>query len=390
MMVLLWAFYLINYLRGFLLHIPIVSEFTDVIVVIFICLPIVFSMPFIIRQSVVYKCLFMYVIFCTLYILNEIVYPENLQILDKNLSRCLFTSYPFIMYGCLIDIRKYFNAFYLTSIVCIALDVFYYLIFNSNGIEVSGVESDHNMSAAYALLPHALLCIVAVFRKFNLWKLGVAIIGGIMLLSYGTRGPIACLMIFIVAYLILLRRTRVKEFIVLGVISILIFVFLDQIITFLLYVIGDLMGMSTRVLDRFINNDIAQDEIRDWITTTLMTELKNGNRLFGYGLLGSYNITGGYPHNFFVEVLFSFGYFVGGLLVALLGYYSFKAFKNSSIEERAFFLVLLCSGFMHLMFSGSFVYDADFYIFIGYVVRLSVKPLQYKYNCTEKLSMYNL
>lgn len=388
MMVLLWAFYLINYLRGFLLHIPIVSGFTDAIVVIFICLPIVFSMPFIIRQPVVYKCLFIYFVFCTLYILNEIVYPENLQILDKNLSRCIFTSFPFIMYGCLIDIRKYFNAFYLTSIVCIALDAFYYLIFNSNGVEVSGVEGDHNMVAAYSLLPHVLLCIVAVFRKFNLWKLGIAIIGGIMLLSYGTRGPIACLMIFIAAYLILLRRTRVKELIALGIVSILIFVFLDQIITSLLYVIGDLMGMSTRVLDRFINNDIAQDEARDWITTPLMTELKNGNRLFGYGLLGSYNFVGGYPHNFFVEVLFSFGYFVGGLLVTLLSYYIFKAFKNSSFEDRAFFLVLLCSGFMHLMFSGSFVYDADFYIFIGYIVRLLVKPLQY--NCTEKLSMYNL
>lgn len=388
MMVLLWAFYLINYLRGFLLHAPIVSEFTDVIVALVIGIPIVCSLPFITKQVVIYKCFFIYIGLCVLYILNEVIYPENIQILDKNLCRCLFTSFPFIMYGCLIDIRKYFNAFYLTSIVCIILDAFYFLVFNSNGIGVSGGESDHNMTAAYTLLPHVLLCIVAVFRKFKLWKLCIAIIGCLILLSYGTRGPIACLMLFIVTYVVLLRGIHWKDIIILGGVFILIFVFFDQIMTFLLYLIGDSMGMSTRVLDRFINNNIAEDEIRNWIISTLMSHLRDENQLFGYGLLGSYNITGGYPHNFFVEILFSFGYFVGGLLIALLCYYSFKAFKNSSIEERAFFLVLLCSGFMHLMFSGSFVYDADFYIFIGYIVRLLVKPLQY--NCTEKLNMYNL
>lgn len=388
MMVLLWAFYIISYLRGFLLHIPIEPEVADTIIIILIGLPITFSLPFIIKQPVVYRCFFIYFILCILYILNEIVYPENLQILDKNFNRCLFTSFPFIMYGCLIDIRKYFNAFYLTSIICIALDAFYFLIYNSNGINVSGIESDHNMTAAYALLPHVLLCISAAFRKFKLWKLGIAIVGGLMLLSYGTRGPIACLIVFLIAYLILLRKTRVKDLIILSAVVILIFVFFDQIMTLLLHVIGDLMGMSTRVLDRFINKDIADDEVRDWITSTLMTKLKEENRLFGYGLLGSYNITGGYPHNFFVDILFSFGYLVGGLLLLLCIYYSFKAFKISDIEERTFFLVLLCSGFMHLMFSGTFIYDADFYLFIGYLVRLLIKPIPY--DNTEKLNRYNI
>ena len=156
----------------------------------------------------------------------------------------------------------------------------------------------------------------------------------------------------------------------------------------LVSVIGNEMGMSTRVLDLFLTNSIAVDEARDQIIATLLDRLKYDNRVFGFGILGSYNVTGGYPHNFFVDILFSFGYLVGSLLLALLGIFSFKAFKISDIEEQSFFLVLFCSGFMHLLFSGTFVFEADFFIFLGFLIRLlnQTKP----YEQAESLCKYRL
>lgn len=388
-MVLLWAFYLTSYLRGLLLKLPIVSSFTDIIIVLLISIPLIFSLPFFFKQPIVHKCIFIYFALCTFYILNDVVYPENSAVLEKNLTRCLFTTFPFIIYGSLIDIRKYFNAFYLTSIVCIALDAFYFLLFNKNGISASGVESDHNMVAAYALLPHVLLCIVAALRNFKVWKLLVAFAGSLMLVSYGTRGPIACFLVFMVSSLVLYRKSFSKTSVaVLIAVSILLLVFFNQIITVLVSVIGNKMGMSTRVLDLFLTNSIAVDEARNQIIATLFDRLKYDHRVFGFGLLGSYNFTGGYPHNFFVDILFSFGYLVGGLLLALLGIFSFKAFRISGIEEKSFFLVLFCSGFMHLLFSGTFVFEADFFIFLGFLIRLlnQTKP----YEQTESLCKYRL
>ena len=100
--------------------------------------------------------------------------------------------------------------------------------------------------------------------------------------------------------------------------------------------------------------------------------------MFGFGLLGSYNVTGGYPHNFFVDILFSFGYVLGSLIMAVLGFCLIRAFKISGTEERAFLLVLFCSGFLHLLFSGTFVFDADFYIFLGFMIRLLSRAKPYE------------
>ena len=371
MMVILWGFYIVGYLRGLVLFTPGLSEMPELVEGVYIFLPIILSLPFILKQTVVRKCMAIYLVLCIVYLINIVVYPENSALLDKNLVRCLFTSYPFIFFGCLIDIRRYFNAFYITSILCLCLDIFYFLIFNSSNVDVSAMKSDHNMGAAYALLPHTLICIVAALQKYKTWKLVVASASVVMLLAYGTRGPIACLAFFIVAYIVFIKRVKgIKNLAVVVAGVTLLAVFYEQMLDALIYIVGDTMGMSTRVIDGIANNSIAEDEARTWIAQTLMNELANGNCTLGYGLLGAYNFTGGYPHNFFVDVLFTFGYVIGGLLLILLAVSVAKAYKRSLREERVFLLVLFSSGFMHLMFSGTFVYDADFYIFLGYVVRM--------------------
>ena len=131
--------------------------------------------------------------------------------------------------------------------------------------------------------------------------------------------------------------------------------------------------MSTRIFDGILDSTIAEDDARSWIVETLISTLNSTNTLFGFGLLGSYNITGGYPHNFFVDMVFTFGYLIGGLLLLLLAFVSIKAYQKSEDTERMFFLILLSSGFMHLMFSGTFVFDADFYLYIGYIIKLLSK-----------------
>lgn len=374
MFILLWAISAIGYVRGLLLHLPLISGYVGIIIKLIVIIPIVLAIPYIIKDTTFYKGILLYIIICILYLLNGVIYPENYEPLNSNLSRCLFSSFPFLLFGCLIDIKKYYNAFYYASIFYIALDIFYFLIYNSTGVSVSGVEGDHNMGAAYAILPHVLLCISACFRDFKIWKLGVAIIGVIMLLSYGTRGPFFCLLFFITAYLLFIQKIRSKKvFISTIIIATLVFVFQDYILRGLITIIGDYLGMSTRIFDGILDSTIAEDDARSWIVETLISTLNSKNSLFGFGLLGSYNVTGGYPHNFFVDMVFTFGYLIGGILLLLFAFVSIKAYQKSEDTERVFFLILLSSGFMHLMFSGTFVFDADFYLYIGYIIKLLSK-----------------
>lgn len=374
MFILLWAISAIGYVRGLLLHLPLISGYVGIIINIIVIIPIVLAIPYIIKDTTFYKGTLLYIIICILYLLNGEIYPENYEVLNSNLSRCLFSSFPFLLFGCLIDIKKYYNAFYYASIFYISLDIFYFLIYNSTGVSVSGVEGDHNMGAAYAILPHVLLCISACFRDFKIWKLGVVVIGVIMLLSYGTRGPFFCLLFFIAAYLLFIQKIRSKKVIFsIIIIATLVFVFQDYILRWLITIVGDYLGMSTRIFDGILDSTIAEDDARSWIVETLISTLNSTNTLFGFGLLGSYNITGGYPHNFFVDMVFTFGYLIGGILLLLFAFVSIKAYQKSEDTERMFFLILLSSGFMHLMFSGTFVFDADFYLYIGYIIKLLSK-----------------
>ena len=374
MFILFWAISAIGYVRGLLLHLPLLSGYVDILVNLMVIIPIVLAIPYIVKDNSLHNGIIIYLSLCIIYLLNGVIFPENSVALESNLARCLFSSFPFLLYGCLIDVKKYYNAFYYTSIVYIALDIFYYLIYNSTGVSVSGVEGDHNMVAAYAILPHVLLCISACFRDFKIWKLGVAIIGVIMLLSYGTRGPFVCLLFFIAAYLLLIQKIRSKKALFsIIIVATLVFIFRDFLLRGFITIIGDYLGMSTRIFDGILDSTIAEDDVRSWIVKTLISTLNGTNTLFGFGLFGSYNITGGYPHNFFVDMVFTFGYLIGGILLIIFAFVSIKAYLKSEDTERLFFLILLSSGFMHLMFSGTFVFDANFYLYIGYVIRLLSK-----------------
>lgn len=108
------------------------------------------------------------------------------------------------------------------------------------------------------------------------------------------------------------------------------------------------------------------------------------NDTFGYGLWGSYNYVQTYPHNLFLEFWFSFGYALGSFL--LIGFFmmAFLSFRRGNHLQRGFLLLLFCAVIVKLLMSGTFITDALFYLYLGYMIRI-INQESNKYDLTYNL-----
>jgi hypothetical protein len=86
----------------------------------------------------------------------------------------------------------------------------------------------------------------------------------------------------------------------------------------------------------------------------------------GHGILGSYNYVSTYPHNIFVEFVFTFGWIPGIALLIAISTLILFAFYHAKTEERGFLLLLLCATIVKLNFSSTFIDDALFFMLLGY------------------------
>ena len=109
----------------------------------------------------------------------------------------------------------------------------------------------------------------------------------------------------------------------------------------------------------------------DFVTTPLLNILNGSDSFWGHGYFGSYNVIGTYPHNIIIEFMFTFGKLFGLLLLFMLAILIFKALINrSSLVEKSFFVLLICTSIIKLLMTGTFLDDAFFFFMIGYGVQL--------------------
>lgn len=87
-----------------------------------------------------------------------------------------------------------------------------------------------------------------------------------------------------------------------------------------------------------------------------------------------------YSHNFFSELLLTFGYILGGVLVLSLLILIVRAIKCvKNIEEFSFGTILFCCSIIKLQVSGTFLSEPMLYLFIGYCVSL-IRKNKYIYD----------
>ena len=346
------------------------KDFTDEIEIAVVVIPLLFSLPLLANRYSVYDYLLM-VLIPTIYLFNYCMYPVNQVPLEEYAFRCLCLVFPYYYLGRIIDIEKFFKIFTILSAICIVMDIFYFLSYVQEAKHADEqIAGSYNMYAAYQVLPHVIMLIWASMRSFSIWKLAVAIIGVFLIISFGTRGPLACIACFTAVYFFFFMRFRYSSIVKASIIALLALAvaFIREIALWLYEYLG-LMKMSTRIVEKFIMGNISNDSGRGDIKEILYERLNTDEPFWGYGLFGSQRYGIIYSHDITLDFLFSFGYFVGTLLlVVLLIVWAFVKSKNRF--EREFVLFLVSVTIIKLFLSSTFLFEPLFFLMIGFCLKI--------------------
>lgn len=366
---MVWGAVLLGYWRGINNKIPFLKEFTDELEWGIVLVTLILSI-----KQICYRLkasdLFFGVGCLLIYLLNFVLYPDNQVALEQNFFQFAILALPFYFYGAVLDINTFLKPLFYISIVSITICFCYELIYlQGGGGSPDADTTNYNMSLSYNMLQHTLLVSWITLKEMKLWQFPFMLLGVFLLLALGTRGPILCLIIFITTYVLFFKRTRYKYTIRIVAVGLaLVFVkYIEQIALFLQTLMIQ-VGMSTRILDKYLTEEIGESSGRNSIKELLYRVLNQDTSDFGFGLCGSYKYVNTYPHNLFLEFWFSFGWLVGSVLLSLLLFLIVKTAITCrhSINHLVFLSLLICGSIVKLLLSGSFLHDALFFLLIGF------------------------
>ena len=369
----IWANVVLQYFYAAILHIGPISFLSTWIGPCVATLLIIGAIPYFLKKvtSTVYILFFCSLI---LYLLNYQIYPENTAGLNRY-SSMFYAALPMIFIGNCIEIRKVEKLFYYISIINIISCSVYFLIYAQSASYSGSAITDegHNMGASYNILPHVIYVTWQMYKNRTFVNIALSVLGFLLIASFGTRGPLVCLIVFNAFYLLLIKRynSPIKAKFIVLFISVNIIIFLTQIMLFLGELVGSI-GMSDRIFQialdgNFIGGESSGDE-RLYFIEVIKSMIIDTTNFWGFGLAGCDRIIGIYPHNIWIEILFSFGIIPGLTLIIILLYRIVKKFFTSKSETtRCFLALLLCSSILKLCFSFTFLTDPYFFMLIGFL-----------------------
>ena len=360
-----WGLSMFGYIIGFAKGLPFLGQFAETIPYFAIVVPLLFSLKYISNKlSIIDYCFYMTVLF--IYIIEFALYPYNSEI-QKHAYSFLVIVLPCFFIGRLINIKDVDELLYLVSLIGVVLTSAYYLIYAQFNTKI---ETEHyNMDGAYDLLRFSLYVISYAIRKKTILSILVSLMSVVMILSFGTRGPLLCVIVFVAFFVLIFGKFKYAKIIKTSTVILFgfLYLYIDEFMLFLQRSLQSL-HMSTRIVDNYFRDELDVSEARvDFIDELLQVMNSGSFPLFGEGLCGSYKYIGIYPHNLLIELLFSFGYVCGGIIFVLIIVLFIRAMIISNdITEKSFLLLLFCSSILKLMMSGSFLDESTFFMLIGY------------------------
>lgn len=197
---------------------------------------------------------------------------------------------------------------------------------------------------------------------------------GIMIL-YGGRSSLLSIFLFIIllSILKLIYKNKIKATIyVTFIISLLIIIsfFRNQIISLLIYIL-DVFNINSRNIEVILQGNFLNFDTREYIFKCAINEIMNLNwydinGIFGdRQLLRNYASWITYSHNIIFEIILSFGYIIGGILILSFCTKVVKIMLSKDIYKQIVVIMFICIAMTRLFVSGSFIIEEYFYLMLG-------------------------
>ena len=355
---------IVDYIYGFLLRF-VSPEMSSSMIASVCAICVIILLTQFIKYSRIQD--FLFVVVCIgVFLTTYYTHPEYATQLDENLYFTYIVAPTFFVGIILsnIDCERYL---YQLSYIGVVAVFFYKMIYGGSSLD----RDAEDMANAYALLPFTLMVCIDYINNPKIVKLGVLIFAVMFIFSMGTRGPLMCLGIFGILYLVLkLFKEGVNKLYVAiisaGIVTIVFF----KDIMILLSSLMTSFGFSNRIFIKLSEGNILQSDGRDLIQEILFAKVLE-NPWTGYGVCADRFFIETYSHNLFLELVISFGLPITILITLAIVLYLVKALKGNSMGNCIFILALFSCSFAHLLVSGSLIQSHLFFLFLGYIVGTS-------------------
>lgn len=370
---------LLTYLRATILRIPFIWSFADNIIFISFVFFIVAAGPYIIKKIKV-NDLIALLLFLLLYMVNMLIFPANNTVLNSIAPRLFFVVLPLYYLGISVDINKVIKILYYLSMITVVAKIAYTYIFASDMDFITSVYMG-DMDAAYKTLPHICMVLYGVFKKANIINISISAAGILYLFSLGNRGSLLCLILYITLYIVMIKKIKRPFIIILICICVIIVLVFTQIFDTILNWLNEIsvkMGLSTRIFEMYQNGEFFKSQSRNNITEKLFQAISE-RPFIGYGMGGDRTIAGRYAHNLVLEIWTQYGILMGSIF--LIGYVSIiiRSFiVSTSVNVKAMILLLVCSSFIKLFGSGSYLSEYFFFFLLGVCINELRKNVKIK------------
>lgn len=315
-------------------------------------------------------------------LLTWLIYPDNIEKYmfgEGQFWPTVFPLFRFFIVGFFLIPREE-TVDLMGKVSCLAVLV--EAIFVMYILRGSDLQNSDDMSRAYFMLLNVLLVINYAFDRKSLISIVIALIGIMLLLSMGTRGPIMIVLAFSACKIFQASTRKGQSGVVVAVLLVLMwFVNSPYWDIFLIFLQGvlDSLGMSTRVIDFTIQGEtLTYYSERDEIAQVVISKIKE--RPFeGWGVYGEWQFVGWSAHNMYLEILDHYGVVLGGVIILLMFFNVIKAFFSSkvAVPVRSLVLLFACNVLVRGVFGGGFLTSATF-LMIGYCLQVCRKT-NFKY-----------
>lgn len=306
---------------------------------------------------------FVFVLFILLtYAFNEkarkYIWTDFFDLRGNPMYMLFFFAYAaFLLSDYLHDVSLFLRTLQWFSRIGIILALFHYI----TGA-ISGTTPQYMTFSYNALLPTAFLWTCS-FSRFSIL---LAVIGTLLIFVAGCRGALLCLLLGVILYYAFFKEMHpVKRFLMIFIGSIVflcLLFFWGQIMNSIIDLLK-LMGVSSRNVEKIVNNDFFSDSGR----SIYKDYIKKNAGAIGIGLFGDRSVMHGhYAHSILYELIIDFGWPLGiGLFLSWIAMLIYALVKADE-PGRRLMCVLLPGGCFKLFLSGSFLsQEPAFYMLLG-------------------------
>lgn len=230
----------------------------------------------------------------------------------------------------------------------------------------------NKMPFSYMLLTPVVGEIWRLKERFSLIGLLLILVNTIILIIYGSRGPIMCLLAFIP--LLYFTRRDIKHLFIKGVgISFLLMLMMSFLNDILLaiYNLGNSLGVVSKTISLIMSDNLLFENGRIAILNSTI-QLIRESPLIGLGVFSDRFHLGIYPHNVFLEIILDFGIFIGGALIIWMIKIVWNHYTNNNQITREITAFLISIGFIKLLVSGSYWNEGAFFVLLGFCMMRNV------------------